>query len=297
MRFSIVTPLYNKEKYIAETIESVLVQSYSDFELIIINDSSTDRSLEVVNNFNDQRINIYSKTNGGVSAARNYGIKKAQGDIICFLDADDIWAPTYLEELNNTVSLYPDLGFYCCAWNTFVDSPSNIVARKTLQGCPQGHRIKINYIHESAKAFGSVAITSAVAVKRDLLNKLDYLFDENHCIGEDNDLWVRCCMHTQAAYYNNPLMLYRGYTDGGLTNSHTKSENIVDYATWYSLGSDTHLWEYATKMLYFTSRKLYLEGDYVNARKKLSSIRGYKLLFRRLVMHIILIQKTHTNGK
>lgn len=297
MKFSIVTPLYNKENFIAETIESVLAQTYSDYELIIVNDSSTDRSLEVVNSFVDERIIVYTKINGGVSAARNFGIKMAKGDIICFLDADDIWAPNYLAELDNTIRMFPSVSFYCCAWNMFNNTPSNVIARKTLHGCQEGQRIQIDYIHESAKAFGSVAITSAVAVKRNLLKKLDYVFDEKYCIGEDNDLWVRCCMHTQAAYYNNPLMLYRGFSEGGLTKSHTKSENIVDYTKWYSLGSDSHLWEYATKMLYFTSKKLYLEGDYVNAKRKLASIRGNHLQWRRLIMHIFIILKIHTNGK
>ena len=85
MLFSVVIPLYNKRDYIKETIESVLLQTYTDFEIIAVNDSSTDDSLAIVQSFNDSRIRIYTKPNGGVSDTRNYGLKKALGEYICFL--------------------------------------------------------------------------------------------------------------------------------------------------------------------------------------------------------------------
>lgn len=95
--FSIIIPLYNKADYIAETLKSVLNQTYCDYEVIVVNDSSTDNSLEVASSFQDERIHIYTKENEGVSAARNYGIMHAKYDYIAFLDADDIWESDYLE--------------------------------------------------------------------------------------------------------------------------------------------------------------------------------------------------------
>ena len=114
--FSIIIPLYNKADYIAETLKSVLNQTYCDYEVIVVNDSSTDNSLEVASSFQDERIHIYTKENEGVSAARNYGIMHAKYDYIAFLDADDIWESDYLECQKKLIEIYPDAGIYSTAF-------------------------------------------------------------------------------------------------------------------------------------------------------------------------------------
>ena len=99
-KFSIIIPLYNKEKDIKKTLKSVLNQSFEDFEIIIINDGSTDNSEEIVKSIIDKRIFLYTKNNEGVSIARNYGVEKATSGFIAFLDADDYWHPNHLENLH-----------------------------------------------------------------------------------------------------------------------------------------------------------------------------------------------------
>ena len=94
--FSVVIPLYNKENHIQKTLNCVLSQSFTNFEIIIINDGSTDNSLKKAEDIKDSRIFLYSIKNQGVSNARNYGIKKANSDYICFLDADDFWYNNHL---------------------------------------------------------------------------------------------------------------------------------------------------------------------------------------------------------
>src|SRR5262245_2597869 len=98
--FSVIIPLYNKENYIRNTLKCVLEQSFTDFEIIIVNDGSTDNGLKVVKEFTDSRIVIEEQTNKGVSAARNLGIEKAAGTMIALLDADDYWFPNHLEVLH-----------------------------------------------------------------------------------------------------------------------------------------------------------------------------------------------------
>lgn len=95
---SIITPLYNGERFVAQTIESVLAQTYTDWEMIIINDGSTDHSTEIVEKYvaQDSRIQLYSQPNGGSASARNNGIRRAQGRYIALLDADDLWEPYFL---------------------------------------------------------------------------------------------------------------------------------------------------------------------------------------------------------
>ena len=104
---SVVIPLYNKEAFIAETLESVLSQTYSNFEVIVVDDGSTDSSVAAVQSFTDNRISLFEKRNEGVSVARNYGVDQAQYSWIAFLDADDWWAPTFLEEVVKGIEQFP----------------------------------------------------------------------------------------------------------------------------------------------------------------------------------------------
>ena len=91
MRFSIIMPVYNVEKYVEKSIRSILNQTYKNFELIVVNDGTKDNSMEIIRKIQkeDSRVKVYSKKNGGVSSARNYGLKRATGVYVCFVDSDD----------------------------------------------------------------------------------------------------------------------------------------------------------------------------------------------------------------
>ena len=105
-RFSVIIPIYNKEKDVETTIKSVLNQTYIDYEIILVDDGSTDNSLNIVNAIEDDRIQIFTKQNEGVSKTRNYGITKAKAEYIAFLDADDYWYPNHLEILHNLIKKF-----------------------------------------------------------------------------------------------------------------------------------------------------------------------------------------------
>ena len=112
-RFSVIIPLYNKENYILNALESVFLQSFSDFELIVVNDCSTDRSLEIVQTCKDPRIKIIEhQKNKGLSASRNTGIKAAKANYMAFLDADDEWKPQFLEKIDFLISEYPSASLF-----------------------------------------------------------------------------------------------------------------------------------------------------------------------------------------
>ncbi|PWJ43293.1 glycosyltransferase family 2 protein [Sediminitomix flava] len=96
VKVSVIIPAYNAEKYIGETLESVLKQSFTDFECIIVDDGSPDNQSEVIQQFKDHRLSYYKKENGGVSLARNFGLSKAKGEYVAFLDSDDVWATDFL---------------------------------------------------------------------------------------------------------------------------------------------------------------------------------------------------------
>lgn len=124
-KLSIIIPLYNKEKEIEKTVKSVLKQDFADFELVIVNDGSTDHSLEIVEHIKDDRIRVVSQPNAGVSAARNKGISEAKGEFVLLLDADDILMP---EALN----IVDDMGPFDVLFGSFIqtDGKGNIVSRQ-----------------------------------------------------------------------------------------------------------------------------------------------------------------------
>lgn len=112
--FSVVIPLYNKENLVLRTIYSVLTQTFQKFEVIVVNDGSTDASLNIVEkNITDPRLHIINQINQGVSEARNNGVKAAKYDYIAFLDADDEWLPGYLQKVSEAIKLYPNAGMFC----------------------------------------------------------------------------------------------------------------------------------------------------------------------------------------
>ena len=109
IQFSIVIPLYNKESYIEKTLKSVLNQTFTHYEIIVINDGSTDDSEATVLEFNDKRIQLYNQKNQGAAVARNLGIEKAKYNYIAFLDADDLWMENHLETLKTLIQDFPSI--------------------------------------------------------------------------------------------------------------------------------------------------------------------------------------------
>lgn len=113
MRFSVIIPLYNKAPYVKKALDSVLSQTFKDYELIIVDDGSTDESYIIAKeSLEGTKVNyrLIQQENAGVSTARNNGVTASRGDFICFLDADDWWAQTFLEKMNSFINDYPDAG-------------------------------------------------------------------------------------------------------------------------------------------------------------------------------------------
>ncbi len=197
---SVVIPLYNKEKSIKSTIESVLAQTYKDFELIVVDDGSTDGSADVVKCFDDKRIRLISKKNGGVSSARNEGIKNAQSEYVSFLDADDIWDENYLENVNQLIHDFPNAGIWGvnCGFET-----------------ADGRHIKLNDLPMDFRGYlsnpwhrGQVYCTSGSSSSKTALNAIGG-FDERLVYGEDIDVWFRLILEYGGAFYNKCLAYYR----------------------------------------------------------------------------------------
>lgn len=179
--FSVIIPLYNKELSIKNTIQTVLNQSFMDFEIVVVNDGSTDSSIDVVESINDRRIRVIHQQNKGVSAARNKGIRVASNDWIVFLDADDLWDDRHLTVIFDMISAFPKDRVFCT---------SHTKSKISKTEPPSDEVVVIdNYFREVLRHV-DFFWTSAVCVKAEVFEEIGY-FPEGISRGEDLDLWAR----------------------------------------------------------------------------------------------------------
>ncbi|MDR1958413.1 MAG: glycosyltransferase family 2 protein [Planctomycetaceae bacterium] len=201
VRVSVVMPAYNTAAYIAEAIESVIAQTFSGWELIVVNDGSTDETVKTVTPFlRDKRITLLSKPNGGAASARNAGIRKAQADLIAFLDSDDYWLPRKLEKQLECFRTFPDIGV-CGTGMVIIDPDSNVISLGTV---PDFHGNPFPTILEH-----SLANMSTAMVRRDVIEKAG-LFDETlGAAPEDYEFWLRIGKYAVFHILSKPLACYR----------------------------------------------------------------------------------------
>lgn len=218
LKISVVIPLYNKERTIVQTIESVINQTFTDFEIVVVNDGSTDKSASLVAGLDDPRVRLINQENGGVSKARNTGIKEAKGKYIAFLDGDDCWMPNHLEEI---VSLISDYGNVCSVFTT------NFI-RKFNDGdsFPNRSDLKRGIIENYFRAcLKSVVINaSCVVIKKDALSKIGG-FSESYTHGEDIDLWNRLARIYKVAYTPEVTSVYNITGEGSVLTMNYSRES------------------------------------------------------------------------
>ena len=198
---SVVIPLYNKEKAIRATLQSVLAQTYLDFEVIVVDDGSKDNSLQVAQSIEDSRLRVIHKVNGGVSSARNRGIKEAKGEYIALLDGDDLWESTFLEEMIKMIEDFPKAGI----WGVSIAFIKNQRLYKWNQGLGEGYRGYVeNYFGTS---HNDLFCSSSVVIRKEVFDKVGY-FDERISSSEDLDMWYRIILHYPIAFYDKILVYY-----------------------------------------------------------------------------------------
>lgn len=207
--FSVIIPLYNKAPYVAKAIESVLGQTYRDFEVIVIDDGSTDQSLEVAKTFENKSITIISQPNSGVSTARNNGVKLAKYPYICFLDADDWWHPTFLEEMKRLITDFPDAGIYGSGYYIVKNGQERIAPIGVSQGFERGI---IDYCEVYAKTLCMPLTSISVVIPKHIFDE-EKGFKSQLKFGEDFDLWIRIALKYKVILVNKPLAYYNQDVD------------------------------------------------------------------------------------
>lgn len=214
--FTVVIPLYNKEQSIANTIQSVLDQTFKDFEIVVVNDGSTDKSVERVKEFDDSRIRIIDKPNGGVSSARNRGIADAKYEWIAFLDGDDWWEREHLEEINRMMELYLEDKVFT---TSFI---------RSNQSMPEDNDNSIvvieNYFKEALRR--NVTWTSIMCAHKSVFENVG-VFNERLNRGEDLDVWARIGKKYRYVKSNKITAVYVVETGNHLSSGRSVYEKSI----------------------------------------------------------------------
>ena len=197
---SVIIPAYNAIAYLPETLASVQQQSLQDFEVLVIDDGSTDGTADWVNSLSDRSIQLITQKNGGCASARNCGIQAAKGDYIAFLDADDIWEPSKLEKQAHILETSATVGVVN-TWISNIDSQGQPIGNL---GTPDAEgRVWAQVIEENPIMCGS-----APMVRRQCFDAVG-LFDQSLRSAEDWDMWIRLAKKYEFAVVKEPLVRYR----------------------------------------------------------------------------------------
>jgi glycosyltransferase involved in cell wall biosynthesis len=224
---SVIIPSYNCEAYIAETVHSVLSQTYKDFELIVVDDGSSDRTAEIVADL-DHSVRLIVQSNAGVCAARNRGIREARGKFVCLLDHDDYWFPTKLDRQLRAFEAYPEAGAVYSefvVWQPDPDGQFLDPARFDLASYPDDADPKFSGWVYHQLLLDCWMLTSSAMFKAEVFEQCG-VFDESLPYSEDWDLWLRMSRAVPIIKLRRPTTLYRQHPAQG-----NRLLRDVDYRT------------------------------------------------------------------
>jgi len=230
MRFSVIIPLYNKAPYVAKAIQSVLAQTFKDYELVIVDDGSKDNSAEIVekNIENLSNCRLIRQENAGVSMARNNGVSVSYGDYLCFLDADDWLETTFLEEMSKLIEVFPDAGIYGTSYTIVNETKhkTRVAPIGVEVGFEKGY---INYCQVYARTLAMPLTSISVAIPRSVFDEIGG-FPKGIKLGEDFLLWIHIALKHKVAFLNKPLAYYNQdveLANRGTNHLHNPKEHML----------------------------------------------------------------------
>lgn len=201
---SVIIPTYNRSGMVKEAIASVLAQTEPDLEIIIVDDGSTDDTTAIVKAILDSRIRYFYKQNSGPAGARNFGLSKAAGEYVAFLDSDDLWPENYLELMLDALESEPEFGVAYCSIGVLSDGEPQIKVRNKPKDCKSGRITR--------DLFRKGFVSPVAAVIRNGLLK-DFRFDESLLTAEDSDFFIRLSVKTRFLYVPGICVTIRNSPD------------------------------------------------------------------------------------
>ena len=221
---SIIMPVYNSEKYIAEAIESVCNQSYKNWELLIVNDGSTDRSPDIINEYaeKDDRIKVFHKKNSGVSSARNIALSYVRGELVTFIDSDDVYHPNRLEKMVNVFEMYPTCDFVFSKYREFKGNLELVDENSNADVVLSDENILKRIISDSRYHFVCNSMIKSKIAKKERFAPIR--FAEDFCFIRD------CACHCkQMAVLDDVLYYYRRDNENAMTSHFFSEKYVKDY--------------------------------------------------------------------
>lgn len=244
-KISVIVPVYNGEKTIRETLISIIKQSFSDIEIIIIDDGSTDSTLEVVKSITDPRIKIFSYSNAGLATSRNRGITLANGQYISFIDADDIWTPCKLESQMQALKEHPSCAV-AYSWTDYINTDGKFLKsgrHPTAIGDVYHKLLLGNFLENGSNPLIRINALKAVGG-----------FDESLLAAEDWDMWLRLSAFYEFVCVEKAQILYRVSANSmstDLKRQETASLKVIERAFAHPKAkSFQHLKKYSLAQLY-----------------------------------------------
>ena len=248
-KYSVIMPLYNKAPYVRKALESIMTQTFTDFELIIVDDGSTDGSADICEEFikqqptsdsslkgeelssiegpvdvhrtpNGGRLHLIRQANAGVAAARNRGVAESHGEFLCFLDADDWWEPTFLEEMDKLITEYSNAGIYCTNYIYYKPGKTHVAIKH-----PTGYmNYPETYLHGEMPVW-----TGATCMPRRVFDEMGG-FPVGIKLGEDFLLWAKTAIKYKVAFCEKPLAYYNNDVPSSLRatrNLHSPEHHML----------------------------------------------------------------------
>ncbi len=282
--FSVIIPLYNKENYVQQTVESVLQQTFTDFELIIVNDASTDKSAEIVSLISDARIQLVENPqNSGLSTTRNHGISKASGNIITLLDADDVWLPTFLETIKHLYETFPEASIYGTDYIEKYAQQEILEPKKNISTSLKGTSFIVPDFFK-ANMFQPIFSQSNVAFKKEICLE-SVVFNPQITFAEDIDFYIKYGSKYKVAYQYEALAEIRFDVPNQMSKLSIAAKILPDLDRYESIAKDNpSLKKYLDLYRYIFAILYHLENAIPQRNAMLQHIKYANLTFKQRLL-------------
>lgn len=284
---TVIVPLYNKKAEVGRTLNSILSQTMKDFELIVVDDGSTDGSAEIVKEYCDPRIHLIQQENMGLPATRNVGIRAAKTQIITFLDADDEWYPNFLETILSLRNKFPDAGLYGTAFDRCVIDQCEMNSVKGLPDKKWEGYIP-SYFDVYVKSGHPPFSSCCAALDKKVFDKVGY-FNPQSKIGEDTEMWGKVAFHFPIAFTTKICARYHLVASNKMIYKFSSFDKLPTIKFFESLDNNIvesyeHYEDLTKYIAYQELVSAYFNigaGDYARARKNLQASRLKQFTIKR----------------
>lgn len=276
--FSVIVPVYNKEKYIKKTLESILNQNFQDFEIIIVDDGSTDASIDIIKQFKDDRIFLHQQKNSGVAIARNVGGKLAKGKVLSFLDADDLWLPEHLSEIKSLFDKFNNAHFFATG---YIIQYNDLLSKKFVYPFEKKQLIIQRFYQYNIKF--PLFFTSNFSIKKDTFLQTKGFKPSIH--GEDTEYFLRLGISYFLAYSQKITMIHLDKTDNSLFSHYNTNKKTAILESFKIVEQkDKHLKKYLDINRYVWAIEYKISGQNLKAQSLIDEINPKHLNYKQKIL-------------